>query len=139
MCKVGPTRVDKPSLERPARKGLSNGLVATFMSQRAISRDTLTLVARRPPVVVTPGAPASSPPAATKLATGTPAIPTFAPVTFTTKADALACLSAAETDIHRGACTTPEAGKVTLSEYAQSWLVGRPDLRPSWAQANSRP
>jgi integrase len=42
----------------------------------------------------------------------------------------LAWLSAAETDIHRGAWTAPKAGKVTLSEYTHSWLSGRSDLRP---------
>jgi integrase len=54
----------------------------------------------------------------------------IAPATFTTKADALAWLSAAETDIHRGAWTAPKAGKVTLSEFTQSWLLGRSDIRP---------
>jgi integrase len=53
-----------------------------------------------------------------------------APGTFTTKSDALAWLSAAETDIHRGAWTTPKAGKITLSVYGKAWLDGRSDLRP---------
>ena len=53
-----------------------------------------------------------------------------APSTFTTKADALAWLSAAETDIHRGAWTAPKAGKVTLAEYGRAWLSARSDLRP---------
>ena len=53
-----------------------------------------------------------------------------APSTFTTKADALAWLSAAETDIHRGAWTAPKAGKVTLAEYGGAWLSSRSDLRP---------
>ncbi len=50
--------------------------------------------------------------------------------TFTTKGDALAWLSAAETDIHRGAWTAPKAGKVTLAEYGRAWLSARSDLRP---------
>ena len=53
-----------------------------------------------------------------------------APATFVTKADALAWLAAAETDIHRGAWVTPAAGKTTLAEYGRSWLAGRSDLRP---------
>ena len=53
-----------------------------------------------------------------------------APGTFTTKSDALAWLSAAETDIHRGAWTAPKAGKITLAVYGKAWLDGRSDLRP---------
>ena len=52
-----------------------------------------------------------------------------APFTFGTKADALAWLAGAETDIHRGGWAAPKAGKVTLSEYATTWLNGRSDLR----------
>jgi integrase len=52
-----------------------------------------------------------------------------APSTFPTKAGALAWLSAAETDIHRGVWTAPRAGKVTLSGYSATWLAGRTDLR----------
>jgi hypothetical protein len=43
-----------------------------------------------------------------------------APDTFVTKADALAWLAAAETDIHRGAWVAPSAGKTTLAEYGRS-------------------
>ena len=53
-----------------------------------------------------------------------------APSTFSTKADALAWLSATETDIHRGAWVAPNAGKVTLAKYARDWIVGRRDIRP---------
>jgi integrase len=53
-----------------------------------------------------------------------------APSTFSTKADALAWLSAAETDIHRGAWTAPKAGKETLAEFGRRWLSSRSDLRP---------
>jgi Phage integrase, N-terminal SAM-like domain len=53
-----------------------------------------------------------------------------APSTFAAKTDALVWLSAAETDIHRGAWTAPKAGKTTLAEYPTTWLHGRSGLRP---------
>lgn len=54
-----------------------------------------------------------------------------APVTFKTKADAQAWLSATETDLRRGAWIDPKAGYVTFARYANSWIEQRPDLRPS--------
>jgi integrase len=51
-----------------------------------------------------------------------------APQTFATKSDALAYLSIAEVDIHRGAWIDPRAGRVTLKAYANEWLARRPDL-----------
>lgn len=52
-----------------------------------------------------------------------------APDTFPAKADALAWLSNTETDLARGAWIDPRSSKVTLAEYATSWLAGRSDLR----------
>lgn len=52
-----------------------------------------------------------------------------ASATFPAKADALAYLSATETDLGRGQWTDPLAGKVTLRSYANDWLAGRSDLR----------
>ena len=54
-----------------------------------------------------------------------------APSTFRTKADAAAWLASVETDLSRGDWIDPGAGRVTLREYARSWLDHRPDLRPS--------
>jgi len=45
-----------------------------------------------------------------------------------TKADALACLSAIEADLRRGAWIDPRAGKMTLRVYAEEWLEQRNDL-----------
>ena len=53
-----------------------------------------------------------------------------APSTFTTKRDADAYLARVRTDIERGVWVDPEAGKVTLREYATRWLRERPNLRP---------
>jgi integrase len=50
---------------------------------------------------------------------------------FPTRADAAAWLSTVEADILRGGWVDPTAGKATLAEYANTWLEGRPDLRPS--------
>ena len=33
-------------------------------------------------------------------------------------------------DLERGTWIDPDAGRITLSEYAWSWLAERPDLRP---------
>ena len=49
--------------------------------------------------------------------------------TFAAKADALAYLSNAETDLQRGQWVDPLAGKVSFSSYATDWLKGRGDLR----------
>jgi len=54
--------------------------------------------------------------------------------TFKTKADALAWLSGAETDIHRGGWVDPRAGTETFGRYARDWLEHRTDLRPSTLQ-----
>jgi integrase len=53
------------------------------------------------------------------------------PETFATKADASAWLANTQTDLLRGAWVDPAAGKVTLAEYANSWLANRSDLRPT--------
>jgi integrase len=48
--------------------------------------------------------------------------------TFNSKADALACLAAIETDLHRGAWIHPQLGKSTVAEFANEWLDQRSDL-----------
>jgi integrase len=53
-----------------------------------------------------------------------------APETFKAKADALAWLSATETDVLRGSWIAPDAGKVTLAKYAETWLDRQHHLRP---------
>jgi integrase len=50
--------------------------------------------------------------------------------TFTTKTDAQAWLSRAETDVFRGAWVDPRAGQITFADYAERWLSQRYDLRP---------
>ena len=49
--------------------------------------------------------------------------------TFPAKADALAYLSKQETKVREGAWIDPQAGRVTLANYANGWLAGRSDLR----------
>jgi integrase len=53
-----------------------------------------------------------------------------APDTFRTKADANVYLSGIETDLKRGTWIDPRAGNVSFSDFANSWLRSRPDLRP---------
>jgi integrase len=53
-----------------------------------------------------------------------------APTMFSTKADAIAYLSAIETDIRRGAWIDPRFGRVSFAEYAEIWLASRTDIRP---------
>ncbi len=53
-----------------------------------------------------------------------------APDTFQTKADATRWLSTVDADLARGGWVDPRAGRITLSEYAESWLSLRTDLRP---------
>ncbi len=53
------------------------------------------------------------------------------PTTFASKGDASAWLAETETLIRRGAWTDPDAGKVTLGEWAERWMAARRDLRPS--------
>lgn len=54
-----------------------------------------------------------------------------APATFATKADANVWLSGVQTDLARGTWVDPRAGKETLRTYAERWLRGRSDLRPT--------
>lgn len=53
-----------------------------------------------------------------------------APRTFDTKADALAWLATERADRSRGIWHDPQHGRVTLAEYAHTWLESRPDLAP---------
>jgi integrase len=48
--------------------------------------------------------------------------------TFKFKADALVHLSTVDADLHRGAWIDPKAGRTTLGEYSERWLVQRNDL-----------
>lgn len=52
-------------------------------------------------------------------------------MTFLTKADALAWLAAAETDIHRGAWVDPSSAQMTVAELAKRWLEHDPSKRAS--------
>ncbi len=54
--------------------------------------------------------------------------------TFDSKADADAWLASARTDIGRGAWIDPDAGKVTLRDYADGWLAERHDLSERTAE-----
>lgn len=56
-----------------------------------------------------------------------------APRTFDTKADAQAWLAGERADRDRGTWHDPRAGRITLAEYAQTWLDSRPDLAPRTA------
>jgi integrase len=51
--------------------------------------------------------------------------------TFPRAADANAWLSAAQTDINRGAWLDPAKGARTLEDFVAEWLEGRRDLRPT--------
>lgn len=53
-----------------------------------------------------------------------------APRTFATHAEADAWLASEFADRARGVWRDPEAGRVTLAEYAADWLGARPDLAP---------
>lgn len=53
-----------------------------------------------------------------------------APTTFRTKRDAEAYLSTVRADMERGVWMNPDAGKVTLREYATKWLDHCGDLKP---------
>ncbi len=50
--------------------------------------------------------------------------------TFPAKSDALAFLSSKETDILRGQCIAPDAGKVSFAEFVDKWAGQQSHLRP---------
>ena len=52
-----------------------------------------------------------------------------APDTFSTKTAAERWLAAVETDLGRGQWVDPRARQLLLSDYAESWLAARPDLK----------
>lgn len=52
------------------------------------------------------------------------------PTTFRTKGDANAWLAGVRTDLDRGSWVDPDAGCVTLTDFAITWLAERPGLRP---------
>ena len=54
-----------------------------------------------------------------------------APMTFATKADARAFLSAVEADIRRGGWIDPSAGRLLVWELADEWLQSNPTKRES--------
>ena len=51
--------------------------------------------------------------------------------TFDRKADAVAFLASAETDMRRGAWRSPDAGRLTFAEVAAAWLQSNPAKRPT--------
>ncbi len=53
-----------------------------------------------------------------------------AATTFRTKRDAEAYLSTVRADMERGLWINPSAGRITLHEYATTWLEQRPNIRP---------
>lgn len=53
-----------------------------------------------------------------------------APETFATKKDAEVWLTLKEAEIRNGDWINPDDGKILLSEYAETWIVERPGLRP---------
>ena len=54
----------------------------------------------------------------------------IAPDTFHTKAEANRWLSTVDADLARGGWVDPRAGRIMFSDYAESWLTQRTDLRP---------
>ncbi len=57
-----------------------------------------------------------------------------APGTFATKTDAERWLALTEAEIIRDDWLDPDAGRVPFIEYAMSWVVERPNLRPKTVQ-----
>lgn len=53
-----------------------------------------------------------------------------APETFATKTDAEVWLTLKEAEIRNGDWINPDDGKVSLTEYAETWIDERPGLRP---------
>jgi integrase len=53
-----------------------------------------------------------------------------APETFASKTDAEVWLTLEEAEILKGEWVNPEDGKVSLADYAQTWIAERPGLRP---------
>jgi integrase len=54
----------------------------------------------------------------------------YAPETYERKGDADKALSIIEAQMSQGTWSDPERGKVTLAEYAATWISQRPKLRP---------
>ncbi len=54
----------------------------------------------------------------------------LAPDSFPTRRQADAYLAALRADIERGAWVDPDAGRITLADYASQWLKERTSLRP---------
>ena len=54
----------------------------------------------------------------------------LAPDTFRTQREADAYLAALRSDVERGAWVDPDAGRITLGDYAAQWLKQRVNLRP---------
>lgn len=50
---------------------------------------------------------------------------------FPRRVDAERFLATTQTDLLRGAYVDPKGGRVTVAEYAELWMAGRVDLRPS--------
>ena len=61
---------------------------------------------------------------------GPDGLPRSAPETFARKSDADRYLSLIESQMSRGEWLDPERGKVTVKDYAERWIVQRPNLRP---------
>lgn len=57
-----------------------------------------------------------------------------APHTFDSKAEAQAWLAGERADRARGTWHDPHAGRITLTDYAYTWLDSRPDLAPRTVQ-----
>lgn len=51
--------------------------------------------------------------------------------TFRTKTEAAEWLVDKEAEIRAGDCIDPEAGKITLANYAETWVTERPKIRPT--------